>query len=52
MVVGCFVMELSSIDEASAQTAGWRPSFGGCPGSGESVEVKLQSKDDSSRALH
>ena len=48
MEVGCFV--LSSIDEASAQTAGQRPSFGGCLGGGESVEVKLRSKDDLSRA--
>jgi len=43
VVVGCFVMELSSIDETLAQTAGQRPSsIGGCLGGGESVEVKLQ----------
>jgi hypothetical protein len=58
VVDGCFVMELSSIDEALAQTAGRRPSFaspggvgwGGGVGSllvvGESaVEVKLRSND-------
>ena len=60
MVVGRFVMELSSIDEASAETAGVRLmilvlgwvwlSVVGYLGSGDSMEVKLRYKDDSSRA--
>ena len=58
MVVACFVMKLSSIDEASAQTAGRRPSFASPGGVGwgggvgsllvvgvSAVEVKLRSKD-------
>ncbi len=56
VVVECFVMELSSIDEASAQRAGvclvilvlgwvWL-SVVGYLGSGDSTEVKLRYKDD------
>jgi hypothetical protein len=56
VVVGRFVMELSSIDEASAQRAGvclmilvlgwvWL-SVVGCLGSGESMGVKLRYEDD------